>query len=212
MTPVGVWRVCDELGGEDRGQPVPGGVPRRLRAPALQGVREEGRRKIWLAAVTPTGPAGCGSTRAVGRCRSGTGRRPGSPPARSADHQRGRPRPVPQPPQAGVRGPAAQGPDADADPDVGRRTVRPPGARHGAARARAAVHDAARRGRGGPAVVAPLPQDGDPPGAALRRGVLVVRAAADAAGRVRPVLPLPGAGPSGGGTCSRACRAWRRTT
>ena len=39
---------------------------------------------------------------------------------------------------------------------------RAPGARHGAARARAAVHDAARRGRGGSVADEPVPQDGAP--------------------------------------------------
>ena len=135
-TPIGVWRVCDSLGGTD-------GARHRAVYREDAGRRhsrvfvKKASAKIWLAVadrarglrVDPRG----------GALPFGTGPRPGSRPARSARPAARETSAVPQPPEAGVRGPAAQGPDADADPDVRRPAVRPPGAQHGAARARAAV-------------------------------------------------------------------------
>lgn len=78
--------------GWDRRRPAPGGVPRRRRAPALQGVREEGGRQDLAGRGRP-GPWAVGRPARRGAAVPGLGRDLVRDPHAPPDPQRGRLRP-----------------------------------------------------------------------------------------------------------------------
>ncbi len=174
-----------------RRQPVPGGVPRRRRPPALQVFVKQGRRQgLARRGRHRPGPRAVGRPARRRAAVPGLGRDLVRHPHRPPDHQRQRPRPVRQPPGAGVRGPAAEGPHADADPDVRRRAVRTAGRRDGAGTCtRCCRRCCATRSRRG-CCCQPVPQDGAAPDARATTRCTCPRAALQtAAGRGRPALP-----------------------